>query len=346
MKGSKRPWYEVTTDFKFPKRKVTHRATPDSYNTHRIAMEVFATQVSGQDVGIQASFACEDMYKIVLAPGSHVMLSPATEASLDLALIVALKYRGIGKHPVFVVTTSSRSEFALKDHLRTLGIAVASDCSGCDKGAVILRDDDAATTQLRDFIKQNDVLDAVLVFDHGVRKATRELLVDGDLKSVRAMISLSSDHVSEIDWHKRMKFPHKAYFVSCAKMLNTQHAVLTMVDEDTVAHRGTKPEIESSLRWIWSSETKKKKCDVSRSTRTQACRAWIKNIKEKMDDESCAICLGNGASSRVIMSCCAASYCSECVFKWANMVGTCPNCRDDANINTMHLIADEKVVVV
>lgn len=340
----KRPWYDLNEDdLKCPPRKkVKHRAIPDSYGNHLIASEVFGTKINGQDIGLQTSFTCEDLYKIILLPGSHVLVSPTSDSVLELASLVAMNYKGIGKHPVFVFT-KSYTKSVLADKIRGLDFLVASDFSESDKGPMILEESDVH--DLKKYIDSQDISDSILIFDYDVSKASVEFLVDRDLKTIRTMVIMSNDHVSEINWHKKMKFPHKAYFVNCVKMLTTDNAYMTIVSKDTVAHRGSISDIESSLRWVWNSKiesmtqkTKKKTATDGHLSRTiNSFKSWMTDIKKKLDDNSCAICMDD-ITERVIMNCCSASYCSECAFKWVNNEGTCPNCRADANINTMHVI--------
>lgn len=343
MNQCKRPWFELDeASLKCPpKKKVKHRAIPDSYGNHLIATEVFGTKIDGQDVGLQASFTCEDLYKIILTPGSHVLVSPTSTAVIELASLVAMNYRGIGEHPVFVVTTSC-TKAVMEDKIQEMGVLVAKDYAGIDKGPMILEQRDIK--DLKKYIVDQDVSDPVLIFDYDVSKANIEYLLDGDLKTLRTMVIMSTDHVSEINWHSKMKFPHKAYFVNCVKMLNTDNADLTIVTKDTVAHRGSKSEIESSLKWIWNSKIEalasnsKKKNANGHFTRTiNSFKSWIHDLKGKMEDDTCPICMEESCD-RVVMDCCSASYCSDCVFTWVNEEGTCPNCRAEANINTMHVI--------
>lgn len=338
---NKRPWFDIDdSELKCPPRKkVNHRAIPDSYGNHMIATKIFETKLDGQDIGIQANFACEDLYKIILTPGSHVLISPDTSGIIEIASLIAMNYKGIGGHPIFVVTTSNDKVYEIEDKLGLWGITIASDFSGTDKSPHIV--EEHTVKNLKDYLADNSIIDAIVIFDFNVSKTHIEYLLDGDLKTLRTLMIMSNDHVSEIKWHKKMKFQHKAYFVSCAKMMNAERDDLTIVSEDTASHRGSKEDIESSLRWIWNSKIDsniKKKNNNGVARTIKACRSWIHNLKKKIeDDTTCSICMEE-SQSRAIMDCCSASYCSECVFQWVNNEGTCPNCRAEANINTMHVI--------
>ena len=235
-----------------PRKKVRHRGIPDTYWAHLIAQNVFTTEIDGRALGVQASFTCKDLYKIVLSHGSHVLVSPAPDAAIDIDALVAMNYRGIGVHPVFVVTRR-RTKAAIKDRIEALDMTAASDFSGSEKDPVIV--DETDIRALKKYLDdQRGRSDSMLLFDYGIPKTDVEFLVGRDLTAVRTVVIMSNDHVSEIIWHKQMNFPHKAYFVNCAKMLSTNNTYLTSVSKCTVAHRGSRSDIESSLRWIWKSK--------------------------------------------------------------------------------------------
>ena len=52
----------------------------------------------------------------------------------------------------------------------------------------------------------------------------------------------------------------------------------------------------------------------------------IEAIAQKDHDNSCIVCF-EGGSNLLIMTCCKAYFCEECIYSWFKCQSSCPHCR-------------------